>query len=86
MKKYFLFLIIMLQNCNSDIQPKPFSFLRLDYPKPIYKRIKLKNKISFETNNRSSIFKERMNEFNLVYPKMKATLYVNYNTIEKNLD
>ena len=76
----------MLQSCNSDIQPKPFSFLRLDYPKPIYKRIKLKNKISFETNNRSSIFKERMNEFNLVYPKMKATLYLNYNTIEKNLD
>ena len=27
-----------------------------------------------------------MNEFNLVYPKMKATLYLNYNTIEKNLD
>ena len=76
----------MLQSCNSDFQPKPFSFLRLDYPKPIYKRIKLKNKISFETNNRSSIFKERMNEFNLVYPKMKATLYLNYNTIEKNLD
>tara|TARA_B000000532_G_C18787643_1_gene371139 strand:- start:102 stop:647 length:546 start_codon:yes stop_codon:yes gene_type:complete len=86
MKKHFLFLIIMSQSCNSDIQPKPFSFLRLDYPKPTYKRIKLKNKISFETNNRSSIFKERMNEFNLVYPKMKATLYLNYNTIEKNLD
>ena len=34
----------MLQSCNSDFQPKPFSFLRLDYPKPIYKRIKLKKK------------------------------------------
>ena len=83
MKKYFLFLIIMLQSCNSDFQPKPSSFLRLDYPKPIYKRIKLKDKISFESNSTSSIFKERKEEFRVIYPKMKATLYLNYNTIEK---
>ena len=86
MKKYFLFLIIMLQSCNSDFQPKPSSFLRLDYPKPIYKRIKLTNKISFESNNTSSIFKEREEEFRVIYPKMKATLYLNYSTIKKNLD
>ena len=86
MKKHFLFLIIILQSCISDVQPKPSSFLRLDYPKPIYKRIKLTNNISFETNNTSSIFHDKKQKFSLVYPKMKATLYLNYNVVKKNLD
>ena len=86
MKKYSLFLIIILQSCISDVQPKPSSFLRLDYPKPIYKRIELTNKISFETNNTLSIFHNRKEKFSLIYPKMKATLYLNYNTVKKNLD
>ena len=86
MKAHFLLLNIILQSCISDIQPKPSSFLRLDYPKPIYKRIKLTNNISFETNNTSSIFNDKKQKFSLVYPKMKATLYLNYNTVKKNLD
>ena len=85
MGKYF-FLFIILQSCISDVQPKPSSYLRLEYPEPFYKRIKFVNNISFETNNMTSIFEDQKQGFVLVYPKMKATLYLNYNSVKNNLD
>lgn len=85
MGKYF-FLFITIQSCISDVQPKPSSYLRLEYPEPSYKKVKLVNNISFETNNMTSIFEDQKQGFVLVYPKMKATLYLNYNSVKNNLD
>jgi gliding motility-associated lipoprotein GldD len=87
MRNSFLLLgILVFLNCSSDTQPKPWGYLRLDYPKAIYQRVDNLSKFTFERNNFAQVVVANQSNSQLVYPEMKATLYLNYNTIAHNLD
>ena len=78
--------LLLFLSCTSDSQPKPWGYLRLDYPEARYQLQQLPS-FSFEYNDFAEV-KTITNQSNskVFYPEMKATLYLNYNAVNKNLD
>tara|TARA_Y100000996_G_C22341009_1_gene568656 strand:- start:131 stop:655 length:525 start_codon:yes stop_codon:yes gene_type:complete len=72
--------------CVSDVQPKPSAYLRLDYPEANYKKTDDGLNFSFEYNTIAQMNIKRKSSPSLLYPNMKATLYLNYISINNNLD
>lgn len=85
-KLILIFLGFITIACSTDFQPKPSALLRLDYPKPEYQLTQEVTRFSFEYNSHAFVKTENKSAPRLVYPEMKATLYLNYNPIKKNLD
>lgn len=85
-KLFILFLLLQFASCGSDTQPKPNAYLRLQYPNPIYKKMQDLQNFSFEYNTFATVQAKRSFAPRLVYPQMKATLYLNYNPVVRNLD
>jgi len=81
-----LLLVLMTFGCKKDVLPKPASQLRLDYP--IAKYASFSNHCPFEFEmNEDAIIKEDKNcGFSIQYPKMKATIYLTYKTVNNNID
>ena len=67
-------------------QPKPKAYLRLKYVNPIYKETNLAPNFSFEYNTMAQLREGQKKLLSLVYPEMKATLYINYNSVRGNID
>lgn len=85
--RIFFFSLTIFLGCSSDIQPKPWGYLSLNYPEPNYQYFIKSPSFSFEFNDFAEVFLAENNaNSKVVYPEMKATLYLNYNTVEKNLD
>lgn len=82
MRKWILFLLVLTQ-CNEDLQPKPTAYLRLEYPKSEYQQTNNSPYFSFEYNRQALVNAENKSAPRLVYPQMKATLYLNYSSIKK---
>jgi len=77
---------LLLVNCSNDnYTPKPKAQLRLAYPKPNYQK-QYFDYFSFEKSDLAKIEKVSNKRINLLYPNMKATIYLTYNKVEKNLD
>jgi gliding motility-associated lipoprotein GldD len=92
MKKFFLIstgILISIWSTTScsqeEVIPKPKAQLRLEYPTPQYEEVQL-NHISFKKNKITTIEKISPQKFNLVYPKMKAKIYLTYYPVKNNLD
>ena len=85
-KIFLLYILSLFLSCNSVTQPKPKSYLRLKYLKPIYKETNLAPNFSFEYNTMAQLRKGQKKSPSLVYPEMKATLYINYNSVSGNID
>ena len=74
-------------SCNSDLIPKPWGYLRLDYPEPKYQSFHEIPNFSFEYNGYAQVSKiTNQSNYKVVYQDMKATIYLNYNSVKKNLD
>ena len=85
-KFFFFYLSSFFLGCVSNVQPKPSAYLRLDYPEANYKKIKDRLNFSFEYNTIAQMNVKRISSPSLLYPNMKATLYLNYISINNNLD
>ena len=86
-KKLFFFgVLLFLFCCKSEVQPKPKAYLRLKYEKPNYKIIKAGSNFSFERNALAQFKISKNKSTQLIYSGMKATLYINYNSVEDNID
>ena len=72
--------------CTSDVQPKPMGYLRLEYPSAEYLNYDKLSGFSFEYNANAQVKGISQITPRLVYPEMKATLYLNYVDINNNLD
>ncbi len=84
-------LILTCLACKSDPLPKPKAMLRLDYPKPEYKKVDVRLPFTFEKNiiadNISNIKLNGINNtigVDINYPKMKATIYLTYKKVKAN--
>ena len=87
MKEFLgLLLLFFVFACASDVQPKPKGYLRLEYPKAEYLTFEELSDFSFEYNSNEQIKVRSQITPRLVYHEMKATLYINYVSIENNLD
>lgn len=78
----------LLYNCtqSNDALPKPYGNLRLEYPTPSYKPLQSSCPFTFEYEKNAIVQpREEGCRFNLYYPQLKATIYLTYEPINKNL-
>ena len=72
--------------CTSVTQPKPMGYLRLDYPEAEYTVAEKLSYFTFEQNKFAECIPTTASNINLIYPEMKATVYLSYNQVNQNLD
>ncbi len=91
LKKYIIFSVtvavsLLSFSCKKDVLPKPSSYLRLDYTEAKYVNFENECPFAFEINSDAIIKKETDCGFTITYPKMKATIYLTYKPVTKNIN
>ena len=81
-----LSLIVFITSCKNDVLPKPASQLRLDYPVAKYASFSNHCPFEFEINEDAIIKEDKNCGFSIHYPKMKATIYLTYKTVNKDIN
>jgi len=81
-----LFIVILILSCGEEVLPKPKPYLKLQYPKPTYKKIESNCPFSFEISNLATIKFKNNCWASIEYPKLKATIYITYRAVENNLE
>ncbi len=88
----FPLLSLFMIGCGNDPLPKPKGYLRLDYPEAKYQKTDIPLPFTFEQNNLSDPIRKvkslgSTKGVEVKYPKLKATIYLNYKTVTStNLD
>jgi len=78
--------IIFLASCKDNPVPKPDGYLSLEYPEPTYTSYTEPNgKFKFNINKGAVVKPDENLSFKIDYPKMKASIYMNYRPVENNL-
>jgi gliding motility-associated lipoprotein GldD len=80
----FTFAISVI-SCKNETIPKPASYLRLDYPIAEYKNYENNCRYTFDINSNAIITEKGNCNFEINYPKMKATIYLSYKPVNNNI-
>jgi gliding motility-associated lipoprotein GldD len=75
-----------VSGCRNDVLPKPASQLRLDYPVAEYAHFENECPFTFNMNEEAVIKQKSDCNFEINYPKMKATVYISYKTVDNNIN
>ncbi len=92
MSKKYLSLILFcglcasIVSCKDDVLPKPKAYLSLNYPAPKYEKFDKTCGFSFDYNTLGKVIDQGDCNFHIDYPKLKATVYLNYKPVNKNID
>jgi gliding motility-associated lipoprotein GldD len=79
-------LLTLVSACKDDVLPKPASQLRLDYPVARYASFSNHCPFEFEMNEDAVIKEDKNCGFSIHYPKMKATIYLTYKTVNNDIN
>ena len=79
-------LLLLIVSCKDDVLPKPSSQLRLDYPVAEYVAFSNHCPFEFNMNENAKITEDKNCGFTIEYPKMKATIYLTYKTVNNNIE
>ncbi|WP_299366034.1 gliding motility lipoprotein GldD [Winogradskyella sp.] len=84
-------LSLFMLGCGDDPLPKPKGYLRLEYPKAVYKKTKVPLPFTFEKNTLSAPVSNvktsgKTKGVDIKYPSLKATIYLTYKEVGNNLD
>ena len=79
-------LLVLANGCKDDVLPKPASQLRLDYPVAKYALFSNHCPFEFEMNEDAIIKEDKNCGFSIEYPKMKATIYLTYKTVNGDIN
>ncbi len=84
----FILLCFTFFSCEeSNLIPKPEGQIRLTYPANRYKKIENTLPFTFEKSiYATTVLKDKNGWINLNYPNLKATIYISYYPINKNLN
>ena len=82
----FFCLLLLVVSCKDDVLPKPSGQLRLDYPEAEYATFSNHCPFEFQMNNDAIIKEDKNCGFSINYPKMKATIYVTYKTVNNDIN
>jgi gliding motility-associated lipoprotein GldD len=84
----FALLIVMFSvfSCKDEVFPKPSGYLRLDYPEAKYVNFENQCPFTFEMNSDAVIKGDQNCGFAISYPKMKATIYLTYKPVNKDIN
>lgn len=81
-----LTILFSVFGCKEQVLPKPSSYLRLDYPEAKYVNFENQCPFAFEMNSEAIIKGEKNCGFTILYPKMKATIYLTYKPVNNNIE
>jgi gliding motility-associated lipoprotein GldD len=81
-----LTVVFSVFSCKDDVLPKPSSYLRLDYPEAKYVNFENQCPFAFEMNSGAIIKGEKECGFTILYPKLKATIYLTYKPVNNNIN
>ncbi|MNK16769.1 hypothetical protein D3C87_349390 [compost metagenome] len=82
-----LLIAVLATSCGGDTLPKPKAYLRLDYPMGKYLPLETNCPYTFGYNSLAKLKEGKdCSSLMIEYPKMKATIYLNYKPIEGNLE
>ncbi|WP_445453009.1 gliding motility lipoprotein GldD [Flavobacterium sp. 25HG05S-40] len=79
-------LLVFAISCKDEVLPKPSSQLRLDYPVAQYVHYSGHCPFEFDMNEEAVIKEDKNCGFSIHYPKMKATIYLTYKTVNSNIN
>lgn len=82
----FGMICLTLISCKDEVLPKPSSQLRLDYKVAQYAHFENNCPFSFDINESAVIKGKSGCNFTIDYPKMKATIFLSYKPVNKNLN
>jgi gliding motility-associated lipoprotein GldD len=82
----FIFSTLLFTSCKDDVLPKPSSQLRLDYAVAEYAAFENHCPLTFDMNSDAVIKEKGDCGFTITYPKMKATIYLTYKTVNGDID
>ncbi|MGG5507693.1 MULTISPECIES: gliding motility lipoprotein GldD [unclassified Myroides] len=83
----FLGLFLTLGSCKKESTPRPNAYLALNYPEPSYQKYENSyHHFTFDLNKNASVKELKPTAFEVHYPQMKATIFMNYKTVDNNLD
>lgn len=87
-KKVALVILVIgvLVSCSEEYLPKPKAQLRLDYPNAEYKLLEGECPYEFAVNTNAEVITKTNCNLQLHYPKMKATIYINYKNVNENIE
>lgn len=86
-KTVFLAVIaIAFTSCKNEVLPKPSSHLRLDYPVASYATFENSCPFTFSMNADAVIKGQKECGFTITYPKMKATVFLTYKTVNGDIE
>lgn len=80
---------LMATACKDDVVPKPKGQLRLDYPTAKYSpfsNVSPNCSFTFDVNEAAKVKMKQDCSMEIEYPKMKATIYLNYKPVKGNID
>ncbi len=78
--------ILVFASCKDDVLPKPSSQLRLDYAVAEYAAFENHCPLTFDMNSQAIIKEKNECGFTITYPKMKATIFLTYKTVNGDID
>lgn len=78
--------IVLVYSCEDQYLPKPKGRIALNYPSPSYVSQATPCAFSFEKNKIAKLESMENCSSKLLYPNLKATVYLSYVPIENNLD
>ena len=81
-----ILLLVLVASCKDEVLPKPSSQLRLDYPVAEYVSFNNHCPFEFNLNANANITATKNCDFSIEYPKMKATIYLTYKSVNNNID
>lgn len=76
---------LLFTACKGDVVPKPKAHLRLEYPKPEYTPFADGCAFTFDVNKLTHISKKGACGFDIKYPNMKGTIYIDYKPVNNNI-
>jgi len=78
---------LALTSCKEDAIPKPDGYLSLEYPTAEYETYTdPSGKFKFNKNKWAVVKPDENFSFKIDYPKMKASIYMNYRPVNNNLN
>ena len=80
------FLMLSIVGCKNEVFPKPSSQLRLDYTEAEYVHFENDCPFTFSMNSEAVIKAKSDCNFEIHYPKMKATVYISYKPVRNNIN
>lgn len=85
LRNSLLAVFVVLLGCEGATLPKPKAQLRLEYP-PGESQVYEAEDFRFQYNSQARVRQENSSAYQLEYPMMKGTLFLNYKPVSDDLD